>query len=723
MRGLRGLGRRGLSKRVLYTVLITMGGIVILNIAAIDMLFHRLHQVLIDAEERKENLVEARSEAATMNLVESSLLNTVTWAADQIDGEFGTIRQDFLVLGEQVKDVMNAPDNYNELPVEEPKPENQGEYSLQVLFPEGFDRRDEEMRATIGRLANLGPIMEGIVRENEGIIRDCYITIPDGVTLAMDSMSGDKLENGIVRSYDAKKRPWYSGAVESGEAFFSFPVRSYFYDYDEIVFGVPLYVDGELVAVLEGSSDLGTMQRRLSERNIGKSGFCILVNEKGQLIFSPRENGELASKDEPYDVRESTGQELSNAINHALDGDTGFSEVFVDGKKYYAAYAPIESLDWGLVMFASSEELEEPSQALIADMEHMSDDISDSYTRLVRNTEILMLIMLIVLTLIAQIVIALFLKKTMRPMNLMTEKIQNMTGENTVFKMEDAFRTGDEIQVLGETIAGQSERAESYFREIVKITGERERAYAEMESAAKIQNAMLPKKDGPLYERKEFEIYAEMIPAKQVGGDLYDYFLIDDDHLAVVLGDVSDKGIPAALFMVLVKNTLQSRLLSDSMDLSKMMDEVNRFLIQENAGSMFVTLWIGVLRLSDGYLRFVDAGHSRAAICRKDDIFTIEADEHSVIVGAFKQAKYKVNEMMLEAGDTIYLYTDGITEARNSKGEMFKAERLLTALNEKPTLSCEELDEAVRKHVLEFTNGTEQFDDITTLCFRYTNTI
>ena len=699
-----------------------MAGIVILNIVAIDMLFHRLHQVLIEVEESKEDLVEARSEAATMNLVESSLMNTVTWAADQIDGEFRTIRQSFLVLGEQVKDVMNAPDNYHEMPVEEPKPENQGEYALQVLFPEGFDRGDEEMRATIGRLANLGPVMEEIVRENGGIIRDCYISIPDGATLAMDKMSGDKLENGIVRSYDAEKRPWYRGAVESGEAFFSVPVRSYFYDFDEIVFGVPIYVEGELVAVLEGSTDIGTMQKRLSERNIGKSGFCILVNEKGQLIFSPRENGELAPKEEPYDVRESTGQELSNAIDQALDGNTGFSEVLVDGKKYYAAYAPIESLDWGLVMFASSEELKEPSRALVADMEHMSDDISDYYTKLVRNTEILILIMLVVLTMIAQIVIALFLKKTMRPMNLMIEKIQNMTGENAVFQMEDAFRTGDEIQVLGETIAEQSERVESYFRELVKITGERERAYAEMESAAKIQNAMLPKKDGPLYERKEFEIYAEMAPAKQVGGDLYDYFLIDEDHLAVVLGDVSGKGIPAALYMVLVKNIVQSRLLSDGTDLSQMMDVVNRLLIQENVGSMFVTLWIGVLRLSDGYLRFVDAGHCRAAICRKDDIFTIEADEHSVIAGAFERAKYKVNEMMLETGDTIYLYTDGITEARNSKGEMFKAEGLLTALNEKPSLSCEELDGAVRKHVLEFTKGTEQFDDITTLCFRYTNT-
>lgn len=712
-------GKRGLSKKILQTVLALMEIMIVLTVAVVSMSFHRMHSVITEAEERKQDLVSDKSETTTMNLTEDSLMKTATWAADQIDTEFWILEHDFLVLGEQVKDVIVNPDHYNVLPLEDPKPENQGEYVLQLLLPEKYDRQDKDMRERMGRLANLGPMMEEIVRGNEGFTCECYISTPDGATLAMDDLSGNKYEKGSLKAYDARQRPWYKGAVEKGETFFSVPVRGYFYGREEIVFGVPIYVDGELTAVLEGATETEVLKRKLLERNIGKDSFSILINEKGQLIYSPVESGELALGKKEDDIRKSADPALAKIIDLALRGESGSSEVLVDGEKYFAAYLPLESFDWALIMFVSSEELKEPSRALVSDMEGMSDDISKYYIRLVRYTAVLLLIVLVTLTVIGQVIITAFLKKTMSPMNLMTEKIRNMTGEKSVFEVEDAFRTGDEIQLLAETIADQSERNRSYLLEIVKITSERERAEAEMAAAAKIQNAMLPKKTGPLYDMKEFEIYGEMVPAKEVGGDLYDYFLIDNDHLAVVIGDVSGKGIPAALFMVLVKNTVQSQLMLDSSDLSMVMDKVNRLLIEESVRSMFVTLWVGVLCLSDGNLKFVNAGHTLAAMRKKGGIFTIEMDEHSMVAGALITAKFTQNEIMLEEGDTIYLYTDGLTEAHNGKGEMFKTDRLLSVLNEEPALSPAELDKKVRKCLDEFTGDAEVFDDLTTLCIRF----
>ena len=301
----------------------------------------------------------------------------------------------------------------------------------------------------------------------------------------------------------------------------------------------------------------------------------------------------------------------------------------------------------------------------------------------------------------------------------MSAKIRKMAGTDAVFEMENEFRTGDEIELLALTFEEYSERNREYLREIVDMTAEREKSAAEMTAAAQIQMAMLPKTTGPIYEMDEFEIYGQMLPAKEVGGDLYDYFLIDDDQLAVVIGDVSGKGIPASLFMALVKNTVQSQLLYNSSDLKKMMERVNRILIQESVRSMFVTLWIGVLHLKSGELRFVNAGHCFAAKCKKDGVFTIEEDRHSPIAGAFASAAFTENRTKLLPEDVLYLYTDGVTEAHNEMGEMFGVNGLLDALNEDTSLPLEQLDKKVRTSVGKFTKDAEIFDDLTTVCLRY----
>ena len=240
-----------------------------------------------------------------------------------------------------------------------------------------------------------------------------------------------------------------------------------------------------------------------------------------------------------------------------------------------------------------------------------------------------------------------------------------------------------------------------------------------MDTASKIQLAMLPKISDELAQRPEFDIFARMVPAKQVGGDLYDFFLIDNNHLAIVLGDVSGKGITAALFMVLSKNTIQNQLMLYGDDLEKAAYEINRLLIRDNEMKLFVTVWLGVLELDTGVLKFVNAGHELAAISRHMGEFELPKDKHSAIFGMVEDLKYKLNETTLEDGDTLYLFTDGIVEAMKEENNMFGKERMLNALNENPGDSVEKLDETVRTRVTEFVEDAEQFDDITSLCIRY----
>ncbi len=211
------------------------------------------------------------------------------------------------------------------------------------------------------------------------------------------------------------------------------------------------------------------------------------------------------------------------------------------------------------------------------------------------------------------------------------------------------------------------------------------------------------------------DIYMTTLAMDKKSDQKYD----ENGVLTLVIADVSGKGVTAALFMALSKQMIQSRMMMNNGLTSDALSVTNVRLLEESIPDMFVTVWLGTITLSTGHLVFVDAGHEYPAIQKGGGMFVIEKDNHSMAMAALKKAKFKTNEDYLKPGDTIYLYTDGVTEAHNEAGEMFGMERLAKALNEVVGLSPEEIDDHVRKRIAEFVGGAEQFDDITTLCFRY----
>ena len=246
-----------------------------------------------------------------------------------------------------------------------------------------------------------------------------------------------------------------------------------------------------------------------------------------------------------------------------------------------------------------------------------------------------------------------------------------------------------------------------------------ERIDAELALAARIQTSFIPHKFPAFPDRKEFELFAEMVPAKEVGGDFYDYFLIDDDHLALVMADVSDKGIPAAMFMVMAKDKIHHSVMKYCTDVSAAIADVNLELLKENDAGLFVTVWLGVVTLSTGHVDYVDAGHEYPAICRAGGKFAVNEDEHSGPVAALKKMKFDAGSFDLGPEDILYLYTDGVTEANDPDGEMFRVDKMLDALNADTGASVEEIDANVRRAIDEFVKDAPQFDDTTSLVFRY----
>lgn len=244
-------------------------------------------------------------------------------------------------------------------------------------------------------------------------------------------------------------------------------------------------------------------------------------------------------------------------------------------------------------------------------------------------------------------------------------------------------------------------------------------ARKELDLATEIQEGMLPSIFPAYPSRSEFDIYAMMHPAREVGGDFYDFFLIDDDHLGIVMADVSGKGVPAALFMMASKILISNFASLGDGSPAHVLERVNHQTCLNNPAEMFVTVWLGILEISTGRLRAANAGHEYPAVCRAGGSFELYEDKHGFVIGGMDGMRYKEYEIMLEPGDALYLYTDGVAEATNAKNELFGTERMLASLNRKPDASTDELLRNVREDIDSFVAEAPQFDDITMLCLRY----
>ena len=274
---------------------------------------------------------------------------------------------------------------------------------------------------------------------------------------------------------------------------------------------------------------------------------------------------------------------------------------------------------------------------------------------------------------------------------------------------------GGSLGLLQLYVRNQFKKIEKKHRD----KAERERVISELRMANQIQSGVLPHEFPPFPERREFELFAMMEPAREVGGDFYDFFLIDDDHLCLVIADVSGKGIPAALFMMNTKVLIKSFASGDNSP-AEVLEIVNREICENNQMEMFVTVWLGIMELSTGKVVAANAGHEYPVIGHAGEKFELIKDKHGFVIGGMEGMKYKDYELQLEPGDKLFVYTDGVPEAENTKNEMFGTERMLDALNEEDYVPVEELLRNVRKAVNEFAAGAEQFDDLTMLAVEYT---
>ena len=302
------------------------------------------------------------------------------------------------------------------------------------------------------------------------------------------------------------------------------------------------------------------------------------------------------------------------------------------------------------------------------------------------------------------------------PIKRVSDEASRFARENTKGEELGDVSRFEEIGTLSRSIDKMETDMVNYIENLTAYTAERERIGTELSFAKRIQHSSLPTTFPAFPDRADFDIYASMTPAREVGGDFYNFRLLDDDHLAMWIGDVSDKGVPAALFMMAINIVINNRASMGGTP-AEIMAFVNNNICEHNKANLFVTIWLGILEISTGRLTFVNAGHEEPAIYHKGGSFELYKTKHNVAVGVFPNIEYTDYDIHLGSGDKLFVYTDGVPEATDQFDKLYTTGRMLAALNQYRDGSPQEILEGVHESVKEFVGDRPQFDDLTMLGF------
>lgn len=525
--------------------------------------------------------------------------------------------------------------------------------------------------------------------------------------------------------YDARKSKWYTSAkkLKQGEIYWTDPVEDGAGRGISMICAAPVYDGDRLVGVAGSGGLIDEIREVVRETKIGESGYSFLINlnnaeGKMNIITNADESPDSEINQCSEDLKQSSNKEFKKILDRIEKKDNDIVQTTLNGEKCYLAFSKLKENKWAMVTVISlnDKSLVRPIDEMSGTINKKGDSVRQSIARTMRKG---MFLTVILFVLIAAGIVWLslqFSKRLTAPLVTLTEG----AGRISKGDLDHTITVGseDEMEILGNTFNQMTKNLKEYIRNLTEVTAEKERIGAELNVATQIQADMLPRIFPAFPERKEFDLYATMTPAKEVGGDFYDFFLIDDDHLALVMADVSGKGVPAALFMVIAKT-----LIKNGAQLGKTPSEVlsyaNERLCEGNEAELFVTVWLGIIEISTGKGIAANAGHEHPAIKRADGKWELVVYRHSPAVATMEGMRFREHEFEIHPGDSLYVYTDGVAEATNKDNVLYGPDRMIDALNREPDAVPEQLLKNVKEDVDLFVGTAPQFDDITMLGLKW----
>ena len=667
----------------------------------------------------EENSGQALQEAAKRDI--KLLLEE---RGNRINLIFEDLGSDVGMIAVEMNDILKHPGRFSPMEVQEPQRSNAGVLVPQLLFAEGVDRDDPSLQEEIGLTAN---IQDWLLRktESQDIVASVYVASKSGFGILVDDRSDKKFREGedTPLAIDLRARPWYREAIEKKGRIYSSIFADVYSGNLGITCAVPYFdASGEVAGVVGAGMFLKEINDIVLSTTIGETGFGFVVDHDGRVLFSPKSEGDLAANraGRSNNLLEAKDEMLAAAARDMVDGGEGVLEVMVDGVPCYLAYRPLRKCSFGIVMAMSEVTMSaQASEKVIAES---TGTFLESLDSSIRSSIFAVLALALLLWLLVPLLGNKVAARLVKPIQELSDGVREIAGGNLSKKLD--IHTGNEIEHLATCFNAMTDELQSYMKNLTQVTAEKERIATELSVATNIQKSMLPNIFPPFPTKREFDIYATMHAAKEVGGDFYDFYLLDERHLVITIADVSGKGVPAALFMVISKTILNdfAQTMGGLDDVAPLVACANDQLCQNNDAMMFVTAFVGMLDIETGRLAYVSAGHNPPLIFRAaEGKFSYLDVKRNLILGFRSGAQYQGQETILAPGDRIFLYTDGVTEAMNEEEELYGEERLLSCLNGTVPQNhgAKELLASVSSSLKEHVKTAEQSDDITMLALAY----
>lgn len=501
-------------------------------------------------------------------------------------------------------------------------------------------------------------------------------------------------------TYDFIYQDWYQIPKELNRPVWTEP---YFGKSGNILmatYAMPFYknINGRRVfmGVVAADISLSWLQDIISSIKIGKTGYGFLLSKNGTFVTHPIPN--FVMNETIFSVAEAMGdlsiRELGRKMISGNSGFTPFTSIMTK-KECWMVYTPLSSNGWSLAVLF-------PQVELMADISRLN------------NTVFFISMWGFFIILIVTVWIAKSITRPLRVLSMATEAIATGNLDIEI----PPIKSRDEVGKLAESFTYMKTSLKKYIEDLTEATAARERIESELKVAHDIQMGILPKKFPPFPDKTEFDLYAALEPAKDVGGDLYDFFLLDDDHLCITVGDVSGKGVPAAIFMAITKTLIKSKA-TQGLFPEKIMKGVNEALSLDNPSLMFVTLFLGILDLKTGELEYCNGGHNPPYLINADGRLDALPTTNGMALGVMEDFEYLSNKIQMNTDDILFMYTDGVTEAVNKNDELFSDARLQEELKHQKGNSVRDTLEHIVDKVETFSQGVPQADDITILVLKY----
>ena len=660
----------------------------------------------------------AKSKVALRDSFSDNVKNTVSDKAKIAGEKFYIYTEDTEYLAIYAEEILSEPGQFTKRNVVWGEGIPMGYDAMFLTLCDDSVDYDEKNQAKAEYLANIEDICRSITGRHPEITA-LYIATEEGLMLSYDE-NVSSTEQGVTHTkyYDFKNTGWYQLGKENSEPVFTKRYKDGFGRGDVLTCVAPFHnKNGAYSGCVALDIRTESIFNNIVGKGINETDLAILMDEKGTILA---ETGRVYAEDEPRMTIESGQYPGLYGLNEVLvkkeKTDALFSTDPETHEEYLLAYSDIDYVNLRLV-------IQSPLSSVLGPIDSIESEINQNtqlMNRTIETTIESMLLTCFLLFFILSIVSAYVAGKVSynlsEPLKILSGDMKKISLGN--FGHRTLVDTNDEIGSLAVSFNNMAESLDKYQADMKEAVSREEHTAMELSLATDIQAHMLPVNFSEFTKGQNFDLYATMTPAKEVAGDFYDFFRIDDDNIVLVMADVSGKGIPAALFMMISKILIKTNALTDRSP-SELFRVVNDQLCDNNKEDMFVTAWLARIDLKTGKVTAVNAGHEFPALKEPKSSFGLMQDVHGLPLGVFEGLKYEEYDFYLKEGASLFTYTDGVPESTDADDRQFGTDRMLEALNKDPDAVPVELLKTLKDNIDRFVGESEQFDDITMLGFCY----